>query len=76
MEYAKEKKNLYNFSGKGEFIVAFFDLQLISNDYHIRVQIEDENEKEIGFDENANFEMKTDSSERGVFHMDHEWECK
>ena len=76
MEYAKEKKNLYNFSGKGEFIVAFSDLQLISNDYHIRVQIEDENEKEIGFDENANFEMKTDSSERGVFHMDHEWECK
>ena len=73
MEYVKENNSLYEFYAKGEFVVKFTDLQLISNDYHIRVQIEDENEKEIGFDESANFEMKTSSNEKGVFHMNHEW---
>lgn len=74
MEYLKENKKLFVFEGDGELLVQFLNVQLISNDYHIRVQIEDESEKELGFDENANFEMKTDSSERGVFHMNHTWE--
>ena len=38
------------------------------------MEIEDECEKEIGFDENANFTVKSDEHERGVFRMKHLWE--
>lgn len=72
--YLKEKEHYCAFEGIGEKFIVFENIQLLSNDYYIRVEIEDECEKEIGFDENANFTVKSDENERGVFRMKHLWE--
>ena len=74
INYLKENEKHFEFEGEGELFIKFEGIQLLSNDYYVRVEIEDKCEKEIGFIENASFTVKSSDCERGVFRMNHIWE--
>lgn len=65
----------YQFEKEGALQITFNNLLLLENGYRISISvIEKETGKELCFDESAEFQVKDNDEERGVFHMTHCWE--
>ena len=76
ISYKKETGKSILLSGEGSFSIAFPDIQLIENEYHLEIKILDEEEYEINRFEGCAFKIITKTYEQGVTHIEHLWNVK
>lgn len=73
ISYRKETGKTICLSGEGRFSIAFPDIQLIENEYHLEIKILDEQENEINRFDGCAFKIITKTYELGVTHIEHSW---
>lgn len=73
-QYDQELGELLYIENNGEIAVYFKNILLVTNDYKVGVTIEDSECKELDYNDSAEFQVKSNTEERGVFRMEHVWE--